>query len=92
MTPSTISLSQAKARLSALVNEVAYGHKHFLILSHGKAKAKLVPLTDHVDNLGGDDFARGLSKAKKHLMKLRRLGKRFNSVADLQDLRSGKDR
>jgi len=37
-----VSLTEVKARLSALVNDVAHAGTRILILSHGKPKAELV--------------------------------------------------
>jgi prevent-host-death family protein len=41
-----ISISQARDKLSDLLNEVAFGGKSFTITRRGKSLAALVPVTD----------------------------------------------
>jgi prevent-host-death family protein len=40
----TMSLAEAKAHLSALVDEAEHHHKRILILRHGKPAAAIVPV------------------------------------------------
>ena len=93
MTPASISLSHAKARLSALVNEVAYGHKHFVILSHGRAKARLVPVEEEGTAPDGarGEFAQTQAAAKRLINKIRKRGIQFGSVRELESLRLEED-
>ena len=41
-----IALSEARDRLSSLVNEVAHGNERVILESHGRAKAAIVPMRD----------------------------------------------
>lgn len=46
MTEQAVSLSEAKARLSALINRVAYSRERVILTSHGRPKAALIGLDD----------------------------------------------
>ncbi len=92
-----VSLSTAKAQLSALVNRVAHGGETFLIQSHGRPKAALMPL-DRMD--AGEVAARSARlrkalRAAKNLgdtiaRRLKRTGKVWTPVVD--DLRALRQR
>ena len=87
----TVPLSDAKAKLSALINEVTYGGGNVVITSHGRPKAALVPLT-----ATGDRRARTYKTGiKKALVAsdslcariLRRKGKWVSVNRDLDEIR-----
>ena len=69
MPPRAVSLSAAKAQLSALVNRVAHGGETVVIQSHGRPKAALVP----VGSLGAGDQAIRSARISQALREGRRL-------------------
>jgi prevent-host-death family protein len=87
-----VSLSEAKSKLSALVNEVAYGRVRVVIRSHGKPKAALVPFED-LGRLG----ERGSRSRREALLAAEELGGRLEKkkgswtpvVKELSSLRLG---
>ena len=62
-----IPVTQARAVLAELVNEVAYGRERITFTRHGKPYAAVVPLKD-LEN------SRGASRASSNLLALRGTG------------------
>jgi prevent-host-death family protein len=70
-----IALSEARDRLSSLVNEVAHGNERVVLESHGRAKAAIVGMRDleriEADALDGGaesgSMVRWLEEAERHM-------------------------
>ena len=96
-----VSITEAKASLSALVNRVAYSHERIVLESHGRPKAALIGLDDlEVLEAGGapshlkDLRLEGLGRIQSLASTIRRQSprRRRRPVAvDLAELRSTRD-
>ena len=75
MSPRNVSLTEAKAHLSSLVNAAAYGKQTILILSHGKPKAALVGL----DDMGRPEGAMAREPAADLIADIEAFGQRLKS-------------
>lgn len=96
-----VSITEAKTRLSALVNRVAYSHERVILESHGRPKAALVSLEDLHALESGSSASRlatarseglhriaALSDLMRKAMTGRALG---NIVEELATLREARD-
>ncbi len=88
-----VNIAEAKATLSALINEVAYGGEHILLLSRGKPKAALVGIED-LKRLEGGLIASTRSEVLKKAATLRKKiafgGRKIRPVEeDLAKIREG---
>lgn len=95
-----VSITEAKASLSALVNRVAYSHERIVLQSHGRPKAALIGLDDlEILETGGasshlkDLRLEGLGRIRSLASTIRRSPRqRRRPVAvDLAELRSTRD-
>ena len=97
-----VSITEAKTRLSALVNRVAYSHERVVLQSHGRPKAALIGLDDLTAlRTGGPSAAltamreeglkriRGLSRTIKKASGRRKLTDSLEDLAALRRIRDG---
>jgi prevent-host-death family protein len=88
-----IALSEARDRLSSLVNEVAHGKQRVVLESHGRAKAAIVAISDLERLEADEDPADGeaasmlhwLRDAERHLAEAKTSG--APSVEALREVR-----
>jgi prevent-host-death family protein len=101
MPVSPVSITEAKARLSQLVNRVAYGGERVVLESHGRPKAALVGLDDLQALEAGGPVARLKDVRLEALRRIETLANairkhagrrgRRSAALDLAELRSGRD-
>lgn len=91
-----VSIAEAKASFSSLINAVAYGGHRILVLSRGKPKAALVGVED-LKRLEGGLVASTRAEALKRAETLRKkIASRKKKIASIDDelaaLREGRVR
>ncbi len=80
MSDRRIPISEAKGRLSALVNRVAYGGERVILVSHGKPKAALVSLDDLETLQSGTGRTRLVAERLETLQRIAGLAERIQKA------------
>ncbi len=89
-----LSVADAKAGFSSIINSVAYGGERIVVLSHGKPKAAVIGIEDldRLERAAGAKTGHEIIKAASRLRK--RISSRGKNIVpseiDLQEIRKNR--